>query len=153
MASLHSIFVPSLVDFCTTNSWCCLCNLQLEVCKGSLVSWAWVEPRKDLTHLLKVSKSQKQNWWKKLLPKMKGRICFCILTVRIYLKLEIEISSFRWFRTVRIEKQICPFGFGRSFFRQFSFWDLLTFSKVSTIWLPCATQISYIGPEQQRCTY
>ena len=31
---------------------------------------------------------------KKLLPKTKGRICFSILTVRNYLKLEIEIRSF-----------------------------------------------------------
>ena len=57
---------------------------------------------------LKVSKSQKQNWRKKLIPKTNGRICFSILTVQKYLKLEIKISSFRWFRTVRIEKQIHP---------------------------------------------
>ena len=44
------------------------------------------------------------------------------------MKLEISISSFKYFRTIRIEKQIRPFVFGRSFFRQFCFWDLLTFS-------------------------
>ena len=82
---------------------------------------------------LKVSKSQKQNCRKKLLPKMNGQICFSILTIRNYLKLEIEISSFKWFRTVRIEKQIRPFIFGRSFFRQFCFWDLLTFSRMFSI--------------------
>ena len=41
---------------------------------------------------LKVSKSQKQNCHPKLLPRMNGRICFSILTVRNYLKLEMEIS-------------------------------------------------------------
>ena len=76
---------------------------------------------------LKVSKYQKLNCRKKILPKMNGGICFSILTVRKYLKLEIEISSFKWFRTIRIEKQTRPFIFGRSFFRQFCFWDLLTF--------------------------
>ena len=66
--------------------------------------------------ILKVSKTQKQNCWKKLLPKMNKRICFSILTVQNYLKLEISISSFMYFRTVRIEKQIRPFIFGRNFF-------------------------------------
>ena len=42
------------------------------------------------------------------------RICFSILTVRKYLKLEFSISSFKYFRTVRIEKQIRSFVFGRS---------------------------------------
>ena len=44
---------------------------------------------------LKVSNSQKGIVEPKLLPKTNDQICFSILTVRIYLKLEIEISSFR----------------------------------------------------------
>ena len=55
----------------------------------------------DSRGLVKVSKSQKQNCQKKLLPKTNGQICFSILTVRNYLKLEISISSFKYFRTVR----------------------------------------------------
>ena len=100
----------------------------------------------------KVGKSQKQNWRKKLLPKMNGQICFSILTVRNYLKLEILIASFKLFRTVRIEKQICPFIFGRNFFRQFCFWDLLTF-RWPIIWpyvmkfpsCPCPEKIDFIS--------
>ena len=59
---------------------------------------------------LKVNKSQKQNYQKKLLPKMNGRICFSILIVRNYLKLEISISSFKYFRTVKQKNQIRLFG-------------------------------------------
>ena len=42
------------------------------------------------------------------------------MTVRKYLKLEILISSFKYFRTVRIEKQI----------RLFVFWEKLTDHKL-----------------------
>ena len=95
-----------------------------------------ISSRNWLTYMLstlKVSKSQKQNCRKKLLPKMNERICFSILTVRNYLKLEISISSFKYIRTVRIEKQIRSFIFGRSFFQQFCFWDLLTFRQKSSL--------------------
>ncbi len=70
---------------------------------------------------LKVSKSQSKIIEPKLLPKTNGQICFSILMVQNYLKLEILISSFKYFGTVRIEKQIRPFVFGRSFFRQFCY--------------------------------
>ena len=81
--------------------------------------WSWAEFGCNSDHswiiLLKVSKSQKQNCHPKLIPKMNRRICFSILTVRNYLKLEIETSSFMYFRTLRIEKQICLFFLWRSF--------------------------------------
>ena len=70
--------------------------------------------------LIKVGKSQKHNCRPKLIPKMNGRICFSILTVRNYLKLEIETSSFMYFRTLRIEKQIRPFVFGKSLCLRFT---------------------------------
>ena len=59
---------------------------------------------------------------------MNGRICFSILTVRKYLKHESRSSSFKYFRTVKIEKQIHPFVFGRSYGSTILFRDLLTFS-------------------------
>ena len=65
--------------------------------------------------LLKVSKSQNKIIEPKLLPKTNGQICFSILTVRIYLKLAIATSSFKYFRTIRIEKQICSFVFWEKF--------------------------------------
>ena len=55
---------------------------------------------------IKVSKSQNKIIEPKLLPKTNGQICFSILTVWIYLKLAIETSIFKYFRTIRIEKQI-----------------------------------------------
>ena len=88
----------------------------------SLINWeAWINREDGKStiigkYILKVNKSQKQNWRKKLLPKPNRRICFSILTVRNHLKLEVSTSSFKYFRTVRIEKQIRPFVFGRSFF-------------------------------------
>ena len=60
---------------------------------------------------------------------MNRRICFSILTVRIYLKLAIETSSFKYFRTIRIEKHIFRFVFGRSFCPTICFWNLLTFKN------------------------
>ena len=103
--------------------------------KGSLPNPSILLDRGFLLHFpLKVNKSQKQNCRKKLLPKMNGRVCFSILMVRNHLKLEISISSFKYFRTVRIEKQIRPFIFGRSFFRQFCFWDLLAFSIIAFLY-------------------
>ena len=53
---------------------------------------------------LNVSKSQNKIMKPKLLPKTNRRICFSILTVQIYLKLAIKTSSFKYFRTIRIEK-------------------------------------------------
>ena len=64
-----------------------------------------------ISYLLKVNKSQNTNVEQKLLPIMKKGDCFSILTIRIYLKLEIETSSFKYFQTTRIEKQIRSFVF------------------------------------------
>ena len=51
---------------------------------------------------------QASNW---LFPKTNEGICFSIQTVRKYLKLEFRDSSFKYFRIVRIKKQIRPFVF------------------------------------------
>ena len=113
-----------------------------------------------LSVFLKVNKSQKQNWRKKILPKQNGQICFSILTVRDHLKLEILTSSFKYFRTIRIEEQIRPFVLGRIFFRQFCFWDLLTFRcatkfyKISTLLLSvCTVDKSKVEIHQKFVTF
>jgi hypothetical protein len=43
-------------------------------------------------------------------------------------RLELRDSSFKYFRTVRIEKQIRPLVFGRSYGSTILFRDLLTFT-------------------------
>ena len=96
---------------------------------------------------VKVSKSHNKFIRPKLLPKTNRRICFSILMVRIHLKLAIKTSSFKYFRTIRIEKQIRWFIFGRSFGSIICFWNLLTFSVTSLEqlrvqgWMSLASQI------------
>ena len=112
---------------------CCCC--QPFSCHGynvktlrKLIKEPWMTWQKRWFIVLKVSRSRNKIVEPQILPKNEWTNLFFYPDGPKILETWNRNSSFKYFRTVRIEKQIRPFRFGRSFFRQFCFWDLRTFS-------------------------
>ena len=77
---------------------------------------------------LKVSRSRKKIFEPQVLPKNERMNLFFYPDDTEILETWISIESFKYFHVVRIEKQISPFIFGRSYSSTILFRDLLTFS-------------------------